>query len=67
MALTWIDHDTIEDNAVVVQYSIETLQAQVVSLENDAIASTAASAAATAEAAAIDARLVIYLGTPGRP
>ena len=67
MGLTWIDHDTIEDNAVVVQYSIETLEAQVVTLENDAIAYTAASAAATAEAVAIDARLVIYLGTPGRP
>jgi len=67
MGLTWIDHDTIEDNAVVVQYSIETLEAQVVTLENDAIAYTAASAAATAEAAAISARLVIYLGTPGRP
>ena len=67
MSLQWIDHDTIQNDAVVEQYSITTLEAQVVTLENDAINYTAAAAAATAEAAAIEARLVIYLDTAGRP
>ena len=67
MALSWISHDIIEDNAVTVQYSISSLQTQSSHLYNDAASFTAASVAATADAVAIDAQIAAYLAVPGRP
>lgn len=67
MAITWINHDTIQDSAVTVQYSISEYQNRSINLGQDAINFTAASATATANQAAIDALLAIWLAVPGRP
>lgn len=67
MAITWIDHDTIQNTAVTVQYSISAYEAQSQAYQDQNTAYTAAAAIAAANKVTVDNQLAIWLAVPGRP